>query len=381
MNRDVVFAIIQYIQPRNLLALTHVNRHWRHMIFQCLPDYRNKHAVQVHHTEKLSYKHLGHLLVRKRYHQLAIGLVDVAVNATVIYPYQASLLHSLRVPISWLRLFATSRNRLIGTSLIPQVLHHVEVIAYTFTDTVLFDHVPAAVTLSMCDISSIGVDYWFHPGSIRSLCLKQIRVRTMPLEHEYVTGLIVYRHQSLVAAKRSHWHTNTVMDIVFAKAPVLFLHNKSISHLDVLECRQLYLRSVFGSIRAPHLEKLVCNNSSVLLNPVNMPRLRHLFMISLTQDVCDFAHLTHLVVKYSDHDMTIRNNPALETLVVAQSFHAIRMGPGNLKLKQVQVDCWCPKIHMPQILIQSRLEPCKIDTLANYHKALSQGHIIDLNLF
>jgi hypothetical protein len=76
--------------------------------------------------------------------------------------------------------------------------------------------------------------------------------------------------------------------------------------------------------------------------------------------------------------MTIRNNPALEKLVVVQSFHTIRMGPGNLKLKQVEVDWWCPKILMPQTLIKYRLEPRKTDTLAEYHKALSQGHILDL---
>ena len=369
MNVDIAWMIIRLLQPRHLLSLSHTSKLWRHGIYSRAQEYRRIMPIQqVHRIEKLSGHHM--MLCDTSRNELPFGYTGLALSVTST---QLDLLSQINIPVSSFHLTNHSSFQL---SVVPRVMHHVEVHGHCFTNTALFELCPAAVTLTQCDISRIDAAFWLYPPSrVQSI---QIHMACVAPDI-FVTCLLAYDQSTLVAAEVSDW-SNSMMDIVFTKAPTLTIRDVPAYRLRAprVECHTMHLECRIGYIEAPNVRVLHMERGDCYFNPENMPKLEQLTLGRLNPSVYHFPNLRVLRMRSPRYTSTISMNSNLETLVIEECEYQVCIGTGNTKLHQVQTT---PEIYYRHVVgLPLKLAPitstqtCKPTALHIHHQSLVSGN-------
>jgi len=369
MNLDVVWMIMRLLQPRHLLSLSHTSKLWRHGIYSRAQDYRSIMSIsQVHRIEKLSGYHM--MLCDTSRNELPFGYTGLALSVTST---QLDLLSHMTLPVSSF-LLRSHHNDL--PSVMPHIMHHVEVHGYAFTDTTLFDRCPAAVTLTQCDISLIDAAFWLCPPS---------RVQSIKIDMAcvapdiFVTCLLAYDQSTLIAAEVSDWF-NSIIDIVFTKAPTLTIRDVPAYRLRAprVECHTLHLESRIGYIEAPNLKRLDMEKGDCYFSAETMPNLEELTLGRLNPSVYHFANLRLLRMRSPRYTSTIAMNLKLETLIIEKCEFQVYIGTGNTKLHQVQTTEEIYYRHVvghPLTLVPiTSIQTCRPTRLHARHQLLVSGN-------
>jgi hypothetical protein len=209
---------------------------------------------------------------------------------------------------------------------IGKLMHHVEITGYKFTDTVLFDICPMAVSLHACDISAIDVTFWKHyvpakaVSTICSIKLNSVIVSAKRLGVVAFYGYLIYKlgpeDSRLIAASR---HINLVpcdLDSVITTADSVYLdsvHSPG-PELHPFRCKHLYLYHTNVPIVSDTIETLHIHRGYNTIGP--LPELRSLYLCGISMHVVSFPKLQRLYASLSPRRMYIANNSSLQTIEI-----------------------------------------------------------------